>query len=180
MESKAPESQLQKLSPLDIKNKDFKKTAWGYAPKEVGDFLEMLSKTWDKAQRQEKEMLEKIRSLNEELTRWKNREVEIAKLREKTLQDCDGMKDQATREAQRVFSEVEERANEIRRKTEEWLEDVIAHVEETERQKMNFVTAFKSALDSHYALLQSEQSDSEPLGAKLNHFLKSTMAAHRA
>lgn len=173
MESKTPEAQSLKLMPQEIRNHEFSKSMWGYSPREVVEFLEGTAKAWEKVQRHEKELLEKVKNMSEELVRWKNKEIEIQKLRERALQEADAIRAEATKEAQRLFAEVEERANEIRQKTEEWLESVIAEVEETERQKTNFMTAFKAALDSHYELLKSEQGDVEPLGAKLNHFLKS-------
>jgi len=166
-----------KMSSLEIRAKEFKRTAWGFSPKEVADFLDGVSKHVEKFQKVEKELTEKVKQMSEELTRWKNKELEIMKLREKAVQEAESIREQASKEATKVFAEVEERANSIRQKTEEWLENVIAEIEETERQKTSFVNAFKAALDSHYALLQTEQAECEPLGAKLNHFLKSTMSA---
>jgi cell division initiation protein len=177
MESKSPEAFAQKLTPMDIRNREFKRTAWGYSPKEVVDFMDLMAKSLDGLQKTEKELQEKVRQLGEDLTRWMNKELEIIKMRERAVQEAEAIRAEAAKEGQRIFSEVEERANVIRQKTEEWLEAVIAKVEETERQKFNFMTAFKSALDSHYELLKNEQNDTEPLGAKLNHFLKSNLSS---
>lgn len=172
MESKQAEAVSQKLAPTEIRGREFKKVAWGYSPREVVEFLDSLAKTWEKVQKQEKELQDKIRSLNDELTRWKNKEHEIAKLKERALQEGQQIREEASAEATRQLAEVEERANGIRGRTEEWLESVIQEVEETQRQKASFMTAFKAALDSHYELIKTEENDPEPLAAKLSQFLR--------
>jgi hypothetical protein len=53
-------------------------------------------------------------------------------------------------------------------------------VEETQRQKKNFLTAFRSALDSHYALIRSEEEDAEPLAGKLSGILRSSSVNEHA
>lgn len=166
MDPKLPKAQSAELTPNDIKNKEFTKAMLGYAPKEVVEFLDATARAWEKVQKHEKELLDKIHSLHQEILQWKSREGEIERLKEKAQQD-----------AEKYFTEVEARANAVRVKTEEWLETVISEVAEAERQKTNFMTAFKSALDSHYELLRNEQAQAEPLSQKLSQFLKSTLAA---
>lgn len=179
MDSKLPQGISNKLTPNDIKNKEFTKAVLGYSPKEVVEFLDMTAKTWERVQKNEKELLDRIQTLSDEILRWRGRESEFEKLRENAVREAHAIREKGQEDAAKHFAEVEERANAIRRKTEEWLEGVIASIEETERQKSNFVTAFKSALDSHYALLQSENEGVEPLGTKLSHFLRSELASTR-
>jgi cell division initiation protein len=165
-----------KFTPAEIKNRKFKTSAFGYSPKAVREFLDLVAKAWEKMQAQEKELGEKTQRLTDEVARWRAKEAELEKLREKTMAEGQAIREQAQADAEKKFAEIEERANQIRRKTEEWLEEVIAEVEETQRQKMSFMTAFKSALDSHYALLQRQPADNEPIGARLNHLLKDSAA----
>ncbi len=170
-----PQSGAKTLTPLEIKNKDFKRMLWGYSPQEVIQFLDLTAKAWEKVQRQEKELLDKIHSLNEELLRWKGREGELVKMKERANFEADGIRQQANDDAARIFSEVEQRAIAIRQKTEEWLAEVIEQIEATERQKLSFVTAFRTALESHYEILKHEEAQTEPLGSRLSQFLKETM-----
>ena len=171
-ENPAPEAMSGKLTPNEIKNKEFKKTMLGYTPQEVVDFLDSVAKVWEKVQKNEKELLARIESLQATIKTWESREQELEKVREIAVHDAESIRKEAVNEAERIFLEVEERANGIRTKTEQWLETVIAKVEEAERQKNNFMKAFRSALDSHYELLRNEEAEAESMGAKLNHFLK--------
>lgn len=161
-----------KFTPAEIRNRLFKKTALGYSAKEVQDFLDLLAKGWERMQQNEYELTDKVQKLTDEVTKWRLKEAELDRLREQAVVDAQATRDTAKQEAEKILSEVEVRASDIRHKTEEWLEEVIAEVEETQRQKMSFMTAFKSALDSHYALLNRQPEDSESIGARLNNFLR--------
>ena len=104
---------------------------------------------------------DRIVKLEAEVASWQAREKEIEEI-----------KASAIAESKKLLAETEEKAESIRVKTETWLEEVIAQVEETQRQKKNFLTAFRSALDSHYALIRTEEEDAEPLTAKLTDVLR--------
>ncbi len=161
-----------KVSPVDIKTKEFRRVMLGYDPKEVVDFLEHLAKAFEKQQKQERELFDKIQSLNDEVIRWRGKENEIQKQRERLQAEAADIKERALAESQKIYAEVEQKAAEIRNKTEAWLERVLTEVEETERRRNNFVTAFRSALDSHYELLKKEDAPWEPLTNHLGSLLK--------
>lgn len=161
-----------KLSPVEVRTKEFRRVMLGYDPKEVVDFLEVIAKSWEKMQKQEKELLEKIQSLNDEVIRWRGKENEIQKQRERLQAEATDIRTRAEQEAQKIYAEVEQKAAEVRDKTEAWLEKVLTEVEETERRRNNFVNAFRSALDSHYELLKKEDAPWEPLSQHLGNLLK--------
>lgn len=175
MENKNLESLSEKISPTELKNKEFKKVMRGYCPEDVVAFLEQTAKAWTQVQKREKELIQKIESLNAEISHWRQRETEITKIRQEALKEAEQIKEAGAKDAEKLLQQVEEKAQEIRIKTEEWLAEVINKVQETERQKNNFMTAFKSALDSHYELIKNDQELSEPLTHQLNSFLKSVM-----
>lgn len=148
-------------TPDEIKGQNFKGSLFGFSRREVRDFLRLVSKLWVRMLEHQTILSERIVRLESEVASWKAREREI-----------EDMKAKAEVDAQRLLAETEEKAESIRAKTENWLEEVIAQVEETQRQKKNFLTAFRSALDSHYALIRNEEEDGEPLTAKLTDVLR--------
>src|SRR5947209_1140683 len=99
MENKLLEALSEKISPQEIKNREFKKTALGYSPREVVDFLDSIAKSWERVQKHERELIEKIRVLNEEVNRFRHQEQEIAKLREGALKEAQAIRDEGAREA---------------------------------------------------------------------------------
>lgn len=162
-----------KLAPIEVRNRLFKRSLFGYSVQQVSEFLDLVGRQMERMLRQEKELGDKLQGLNEEITKWKGREAEVAKEREQMLVEAEMTKSAAAQQAQRILDETEERAEGIRRRTEEWLETVLAQVEETERRRSHFLLAFQSALDSHYELIKQEQEPKEPLGQRLSQFLKS-------
>lgn len=157
----------EELSPLDIKNKEFKKTMLGYSPEEVIGFLESVAKLWEKVQKHEKELTHRIERLEQTIQAWQARESDLDKIREEVFK-------QAAEQANQLLADSEQRAQVIREHTESWLTEVLQEVEEVERRKNNFITAFRSALDSHYEILKSDQIGQEPIALKLNAFLKAS------
>ena len=164
------------LSPTAIKTKEFGKSMRGYAPREVNEYMDEIVRSWELMQARERELRDKVSELELELARWKEREREVDEVGERARKDADAVREKASHEASRMMRDVEEKAEGIRRRTEEWLETVISTVEETERQKANFVTAFKSSLDSHYELLKEEGTEAEGLSSRLTAYLRSQQA----
>lgn len=178
MENKdSSEVSSRKVSPSDIKSKEFTKSFRGYDPREVTEFLDLVAKTLEKANREEKALLKKVTGLTEEVAKWKARENELIQMREKAVADAEEIRNQASKEAARLLQDVDERANTIRQSTEGWLEEVIQRLEETQRQKHSFLTALRSSLDSHYELLKTEGPEAASLGAQLTEFLQARLSA---
>lgn len=168
-----------KLSGTDIRKKEFDKSFRGFAVDEVQEYLEMLAGCWDRMVKQEKDLLSALQTVHAEVESWRGREVELKKLRDEALTDAESIREGARVEATQRLKEAEECASRVREQTENWLEDVIAKVEETQRRKSNFVTAFRSALDSHYELLEQEQSAEMPLSEQLSALLRGeSLSAH--
>lgn len=166
------EIETELFTPLDIRTKEFKKGVAGYSPKEVVHFLDAVAKQWERILKK----LDSLKSLLDhqevELKTWYTREAELAELKARAIEECQAIKKAAQQEAENLMKEVEQRAQDVRAQTEIWLEQTIAHVEDLEKKKSNFLTAFRSALDSHYEWVSHEQVH-EPLSQELTSFLHS-------
>jgi len=164
------------LTPNEVKNKEFKRAVWGYSPDQVVEFLDTVSKSWERVQKRERELIEEIRLLNEEIAGMHRREAEIEAIRQKAFEDAEKTREQGKEEAAKYFQEVRTRSDEIRVKTEEWLANLIGQVEETERRRNSFLSAFKSALDQHYELLNTDLEQNRGLESQLTGFLSAMEA----
>jgi len=126
------------MTPFEIRNKEFRKVAFGYSPRDVVQYLDAVARVLERIQKQQKD-------LTDELVHWRERESELEKTKEKALVD-----------AENVLAKAKEKAIEIRAGVEEWLATVIAEAEEARRQKEVYVNSVKAVLDQHYALLREE------------------------
>ncbi len=152
------QSLSEQLTPVEIKNKEFHKTLWGYSPKDVVFYLDQIARHWELVQKEERTLLKKISDLNNEVHQWENKEEQITLTLEQAKAEAKKIRDKATEEATRFLQGVKERSEEIRRNTEEWLEKIIDEVERTQSKKKTFLNALKSTLDQHYSLLEDEAS----------------------
>lgn len=150
------ESVSEGLSPVAIKNKEFSKTLIGYSPREVVEFLDVIARRWEQLQKQERTLIARVESLEEEVKRWKDREDAIDEMKKRAEEDSKSVQDQATKDAARFLKSVQERADQIREKTEAWLEKVIAEVEDTEKRRQNVLASLKDTLDKHYQILDGQ------------------------
>lgn len=132
----------------------------GYSPEEVVGFLDQVAKLWEKIQKRERDFLQVIEKYESELKAWSEKESDLKLIQE-----------QAQKEAEKIIEAAEIRTQEIRQNTENWLATVLQDVEEVERRKQNFVTAFRSALDSHYEILKKEESNPDSLTTRLQQYL---------
>lgn len=162
----------EKISPIAIQTKEFKKSAFGYSPREVVDFLEKVAKQLERMQQHEAELMRKLSGQAAEITRWQAREKELDELKNNALKEAEMIRENANTERTRASEELEQRANQVREQTESWLAEVISEIEETERQRSNFMLAFRSALESHSELLKKNVETLSPLGNRLAKFLK--------
>ncbi len=159
-------------TPNEISTRSFKGALSGFNRTEVRDFLAALAQQWAKALSQQQALKDRVHALEKEIAGWEQKEKDLSELRERALLEAQAIREQARSESERLLVETENQASNIRNKTEGWLEEVIARVEETQRQKQNFLSAFRSALDSHYELIKTEEEESEPLSAKLSDVLR--------
>src|SRR5258708_80939 len=118
MDLKNLEILSQKISPAELKNKEFKKTMMGYSPQEVVAFLDATAKAWEKVQKREKELTDKVKALTDEVLRLKGREGELNQLKLKAQEEAEEIKKTAQQEGQKILEEVKAKAGEIKIQTE--------------------------------------------------------------
>jgi len=132
-----------KITPLDIRKQEFKKSFKGYEKNEVDIFLEMMAKEMENLVRENKRMDEQLRELD--------LKIEDYKRMEKTLQDTltsaqkttDEIRRNARKEADMIVKKARIQAREI-------VEDAAAQV----RDLMNQIAALKNQRDGFMAQLR--------------------------
>jgi cell division septum initiation protein DivIVA len=138
----------------------------------VVGFLDQVAKLWEKVQKKERDLNSQIDQLKAEIKSWENKRADFAKLQEMAKADAQKIITLAQEDAQKIIDESENRSQEVRKNTENWLTEILEEVQEVEKRKANFITAFRSALDSHYEILKTEQDVQDSLTHKLHEYLK--------
>jgi len=158
-----------KITPLEIRQKDFEKNFRGYDKDDVNAFLQTLSQEWERILEENKEMRYKLDASQKEVE--KLREVESSLFKTlKTAEDTGAnMVDQAkktselkireaTLEADKIVSEAKGTSKEIIRKAEEKAQAIIDEMEE--RVKM-LKQSYKAAENDYDNLLYELRSMAE-------------------
>jgi cell division initiation protein len=116
-----------KISPIEIRKKEFEKAFRGYEKEEVDAFLQSLSQEWEKVQDESRELLKKVEHLEKEIVRM--REVEATLFRTlKTAEDTSSnIIEQSNKAAELHLREAQMNAeallNEARSKARAMVED---------------------------------------------------------
>lgn len=142
-----------KITPLEIRQKDFEKNFRGYDKDEVNAFLQTLSQEWERIMEEHKEMRYKLESSQREVE--KLREVESSLFKTlKTAEDTGAnMIDQAQKtadlkireaklEADTIVSKAHSKAKDILSKAETKAQEIIDEMEERVKMlKQNYKAA---------------------------------------
>lgn len=166
----------EKISPVEIKNKEFKKKVLGYAPHEVILYLDQVAKQWERVQAGEKSLHSTISDLRQEVDNWKKKERELENIRAAALEEADKIRGAATDHGKKLLQEVRLQASEIQAKTQEWLASVISNLQDTESRRKTLADELKKNLEQHFSLLESTEKNTKPLDESLAEFLDGRQA----
>lgn len=148
-----------KITPLEIRQKDFEKNFRGYDKDDVNAFLQTLSQEWERILEENKEMRYKLEASQKEVE--KLREVESSLFKTlKTAEDTGAnMVDQAKKtselkireanlEADKIVSEAKNTSKDIVRKAEEKAQAIIDEMEERVKMLKQSYKAAESDYDN--------------------------------
>lgn len=158
------------LTPLDIQQKEFRRTFRGNDPHEVAAFLQQVADLVSN-------LLRSLDTIKGELTR-KNNTISDFREREGLLKDtimaaqktAEQMKANAEKQANIITSEAELKAEKIITNAHKKLMNIQEEMEELSRQKMIFKTKLKGMIDSHLKLLELESDEDKEAHGKLSLF----------
>ena len=151
------------LTPLDIRQQQFKKTLWGFDAPEVDAFLDVLAHDFEQLNRE-------VLSLRDEVHR-KDAEVADHRDREKTLKDtmitatriAEDIKDNARKEAEIVIAKAESQAEQIIQNAHTRLVRIVEDIDELRRQRAQFEAVLRSTIASHSKLMDAMNERDAPV-----------------
>ena len=143
-----------KITPLDIQQQQFKgKLFGGLDPEDVDAFLQQVSQEMENLSRENSELKEQSRRNAEVAAEMSSRETQLRETMLAAQKITEEMKANSQKEATLVVSEAELKAERILVDAEKSLARLNAQIQELRREKLQFETAFKSLLDTHYKMI---------------------------
>jgi cell division initiation protein len=126
-----------KLTPLDIRHKDFKRGMRGYVDGEVDEFLDEVADEFERLFKENIEFSERCDALQEKLNQYRNLEETLQNTLVAAQRSAEELKANAQKEAQLILSEAELKA----------------------RQMVNDSYADKQGIEKQIVVLKSSEED---------------------
>ncbi len=102
-----------KLTPLDIRHKDFKRGLRGYVDGEVDEFLDEVADEFERLFKENIELGEQVESLQERVDQYRNLEETLQKTLVSAQKSAEELKVNAEKEAQLILREAEMKARQM-------------------------------------------------------------------
>lgn len=143
-----------KISPLDIQQQQFKgKLLGGLDPEDVDAFLQLVAQEMEDLVRENTELKERAHKVAADMEEMKQKEASLRETMLAAQRITEEMKANSQKEATLVISEAELKAEKILADAEKKLAQLNSQIQDLRREKLQFETALKSLLDSHYKML---------------------------
>lgn len=144
------------LTPLDIHNKEFKRTLRGYNEDEVNDFLDRVIKDYEALIHHNKELEERITQLEEQIKQFRAMEDSLGKSIILAQDTAEELKQNARKEAQLVIREAEKNADRIVQDALNNARKTSLELDEIKKQATVFRARFRSLVQAQLEMLDSD------------------------
>ena len=175
------------LTPLEIQNKEFRRSFRGYNDEAVDSFLDRINQDYESLYRENLELKERLAESERSMARYKEVEEILKNTMVMAQKNAVDLKDNASREAGLILDkarqeskvivmEAEEKSKELVDEAERRASHVIGEAErkvgalmeeyhQLERQARVFRSRFRSFLEAELKLLDGQEIDPAPQGA---------------
>ena len=163
------------VSKIDLLNKQFSKSMFGYSRMEVDQFLLELAEVMGDAADAHKEMRKKIKRLDSSLKEYRQRDETLRDTLMSTQKMVDDLKVTAGKEAQIILDEARLKADATVQKGHNRLAQIHEEVESLKRTRTQFEIQLKGLLNSHLEMLEMsnpERDKVEEIESKLKYLKK--------
>jgi cell division initiation protein len=147
-----------KITPIDIQQQQFKgKMFGGLDSEDVDAFLQMVAGEMEDLVRENTELKEEARRVAADMENMKQQETTLRETMLAAQKITEEMKANSQKEANLIVSEAELKGEQILADAEKKLAELKNQIQELRREKVQFETALKSLLDTHYKLLALDE-----------------------
>jgi len=150
-----------KVTPLEIRQKQFHLRFRGFDMNEVDAFLELITEEMESLIRENMGLKEELERRDAAIQELKEEERTLKEALVMTQQVVEEMKTNARREAEVILKEAEMQAERIVAQAREQSVQLMAEIAELKRQKKAFLEKFRGLLDLHQKLLSYEEREDE-------------------
>jgi len=148
-----------KISPLDIYNKDFKKSTFGYNINQVDEFREEIGLAFERLLKEVNNLQDENEKMKERLSIYTDIEKQLEKMLTNIQEASKEQTDRARKEAEIIIQKAEMKAEQIIQETREKLKGELKSIQNLKDSKDLFRIKLRSLLQSHLQMLEDEEVD---------------------
>lgn len=150
------------ITPLEIENKKFsKKTLNGYDPEEVDEFLDELTKDYEKLYKQVAEGKDELDELKEKLQHYTQIESTLQSTLLLAQSASEEVKSAAQKQADQIIKESEIKAKEVTKGLDQEINDKKKELENVKKQFDVYKAKMESLLISQLELIKEMKNDDD-------------------
>jgi len=147
------------ITPMDIRNKEFKKAFKGYKEDEVDEFLDKVIADYERIYRENGELKDRISIDNERIESYNSMEKSLQNTLLIAQTTAEDIVANARKKAEMVIKEAEEQARKIIEDANSSVIKVNRDYEELKKEVQVFKTRFKTLLESELEALNATLKD---------------------
>lgn len=146
------------LTPLDIHNKEFRRSFRGYNEDEVDDFLDQVTRDFEALIREKEELTEQLSQAQARIEQYRNLETALQNAIVVAQSAADEVKANARKEAELILQEAHAEAERIIHAAQERQRRIQDEAEEAKRQLALFRGRVRALLMSQLELLDGVEA----------------------
>lgn len=147
------------LTPLDIHNKEFKRSFRGYNEEEVEEFLDRVIKDYEQLYRENMELKENIDRLNSKLEHFQHMESTLHNTLIIAQETAEEVKLNAKKETELLLKEAEIKAQQLVDEAAAKVRRMIGEYEEVQKQAQIFRTRMRTMVQAQLDMLSAAEED---------------------
>ncbi|MFW6280696.1 MAG: DivIVA domain-containing protein [Halanaerobium sp.] len=149
-----------KLTPLDIYNKEFSKSTFGYNTNQVDEFMDDIGVAYERLLKDLNKLQEENDLLKDKLDEYNDMEARLQQTLNSMQDNISDRIEQADKEASIIVREARMKAEQIKENAKEQVVEEKRKVEQLREQKNFFKIRFQTLLESHLEMLKDEDDQS--------------------
>jgi len=162
-----------KLTPIEIRKQEFKKSMRGYDTVEIDTFLELVANEYENLIKENESLNKQIITMEAELKHFKENEKTLKQTLYKVQETSQLSKENSEREANIIKKEADLHAAQITEKARAEVHKLREEFIALKQQKDSFVARLRHLLESQIELMEVLSVDDEELGKLKNRSRKS-------
>ncbi|SNX55275.1 DivIVA domain-containing protein [Thermoanaerobacterium sp. RBIITD] len=135
------------LTPMDIHNKEFKRSFRGYNENEVDEFLDKIMEDYELLYKENSELKDRVNIMNDKLQSYTNMEKTLNNTLIVAQRSAEDLKQNAKKEAELIIQEAQQNAEKIMQRANQEVVRIRTELENQKKRLNVFKAKFKSLLE---------------------------------